>query len=129
MIAADTDVLIDYLAGSNPGFARVAAELEGGGLATTAVTRYELLAGASSARQEARVRDLLAALPLLPLDAAAADWAARARRELERRGEPIGMADCLIAGIVATRRARLLTRNRRHFERFEMLDLAEWRDG
>lgn len=38
MIVADTDVLIDFLTGSNPGFARVRAMLERGPLRTTAIT-------------------------------------------------------------------------------------------
>jgi tRNA(fMet)-specific endonuclease VapC len=46
------------------------------------------------------------------------------RRALELRGEPIGMADSLIAGIVLQHGGTLLTRNRRHFERVEGLRLA-----
>ena len=84
---------------------------------TTAVTRFELLAGASTPKQEAKILDLLAATPTLPLDAPAADAAVGLRRRLERKGELIGMADSLIAGIVLASGGVLLTRNRRHFER------------
>ena len=126
MIVADTDVLIDFLAGANPAFGRVRAELERGHLRTTAITRYELLSGAGNPKQEMRIRDLLEAVPALPLEAGAADCAARARRTLERRGEPIGMADSLIAGIVLVHGGLLLTRDRRHFERVEGLPFAVW---
>lgn len=68
--------------------------------------------------------NLLKALPTLPLDAAAADEAAAVRRELESRGEGIGMADSLIAGIVRLHNRVLLTRNRQHFERVDRLALA-----
>lgn len=125
MIVADTDVLIDFLAGSNPGFSRVRAAIDGGQLHTTTITQYELLAGANSPKQDGRIRDLLAALSILPLDRAAADLGARTRRDLERRGESVGMADSLIAGIVLACGGRLLTRNRRHFERVETLALVD----
>jgi tRNA(fMet)-specific endonuclease VapC len=125
MTIADTDVLIDFLAGAEPAAARVAAELERGSLRTTAVTRFELLSGARSARQESLIGRLLAAIPALPLDDAAADQAAAVRRSLERSGAAIGMADSLIAGIVLHHGAVLLTRNRRHFERVSGLHLAD----
>src|SRR5438477_466651 len=68
--------------------------------------------------------DLLAALSTLPLDEAAADEAAAIRRTLELAGTAIGMGDSLIAGIVRLHGATLLTRNRRHFDKVEGLQLA-----
>jgi predicted nucleic acid-binding protein len=44
--------------------------------------------------------------------------------KLEARGEGVGMADYLIAGICLARRATLLTKNRKHFERVPGLLLA-----
>ncbi len=123
MIVADTDVLIDFLAGRNPSADRVAAELERGGLATTVMSRFELLSGARNVKQERMIGQLLDALPSLPLDRPAADRAASVRRRLERRGSSIGMGDSLIAGIVLIHGASLLTRNRRHFELVDDLEL------
>jgi predicted nucleic acid-binding protein len=125
MMVADTDVLIDFLAGSNPAAERIAAELNRGELRTTAVTRFELLCGARTARQERTIRELLDAVPALELDEEAADRAAQIQRDLQSVGEPIGMADSLIAGIVLSRNATLLTRNQRHFARVNGLRLAE----
>lgn len=125
MIVADTDVLIDFLAGRDPGAERVALELAHGLLRTTAVTRFELLSGARNPSQESAIRHVLAAIPTLALDQEAADHAARIQRNLQRAGEPIGMADSLIAGIVLSHGATLLTRNRRHFARVSGLFLAE----
>lgn len=124
MTIADTDVLIDFLAGVEPAAGQVAHELERGTLCTTAVSRFELLCGVRGARQEAAVKELLAAIVTLPLDEEAADRAAKVQRSLERSGAPIGMADSLIAGIVLARGGVLLTRNRRHFERIGDLHLA-----
>lgn len=124
MIVADTDVLIDFLRDREPAAARIAFELERGQLVTTAVTRFELLAGARSDRERSLVATLLEALATLPLDAEAADRAAEVRRQLETEGAGIGMADSLIAGIALHRNSILLTRNRRHFERVPGLTLG-----
>ena len=124
MTVADTDVLIDYLAGTGPAAERIALELRTGSLVTTSVTRFELLAGAKTERQRGAVTDLLAALTTLPLDEQAADRAAEVRRDLEASGTTIGMADSLIAGIVLARDGLLITRNRRHFERVQGLRLG-----
>ncbi len=52
MTLADTDVLIDFLAGREPTAERVARELESGTLWTTVITRFEMLSGARSARDQ-----------------------------------------------------------------------------
>jgi len=62
---------------------------------------------------------------MLPRVGTAADRAGGVRRELESRGDGIAMADSLIAGIVLTHGAQLLTRNRRHFERVPDLVIVE----
>jgi tRNA(fMet)-specific endonuclease VapC len=103
---------------------RIALELERGDLRTTAVTRFELLAGAKTVKQQKIVNTLLDAMPCLPLDAESADVAAGLRRKLEKQGQGIGMGDSLIAGIVVAKKGILLTRNRRHFERISDLSLG-----
>lgn len=122
MIVADTDVLIDFLAGKGEADA-VESLLRRGAIRTTVISRFELLSGAKSAKQLARVVQLLDAVPALALDAGAADAASEIRRELEQSGNGIGMADSLIAGIVTCNDGTLLTRNRRHFERVPDLKL------
>ena len=124
MMVADTDVLIDYLEGKGAVAQRIALELEHTQLCTTAVNRFELQAGARSPRQQKLVRELLEALPCLPLDAVSADRAAEVRRTLEQRGQSIGMGDSLIAGITLASKGVLLTRNRQHFARVAGLALG-----
>lgn len=124
MIVADTDVLIDFLRGTQPMADRIAIELGTNSFGTTAVTAFELRSGARSGRQRRVVDELLAALRVLPLGTAEAETAAAIRLDLEAHGESIGMADYLIAGICISRRAILLTRNRKHFERIDGLALA-----
>jgi predicted nucleic acid-binding protein len=124
LIVADTDVLIDALRGRAPSAQRIELELEVGGLATTAVSAFELRSGAPSAEASGAIETLLAAMTILPFGARAAERAASVRRELESAGNPVGMADYMIAGTCLAHSAILLTRNRRHFERVPGLALG-----
>jgi tRNA(fMet)-specific endonuclease VapC len=117
MMVADSDLLIDFLRGRDPGHARIRLELATGGLATTAVNAFELASGGGSGKEADKVRVLLDALIVLHLDARAADLAAAVRRDLEARGKGIRMADYLIAGVCLAHGATLLTRNVGHFRR------------
>lgn len=79
---------------------------------------------ARTPRQQAVVEILPDALRILPLDADAAAAAADARRRLLERGEDIGMADSLIAGVCLANEGMLLTNNKKHFKRIEGLKLS-----
>jgi predicted nucleic acid-binding protein len=123
MMVADSDVLIDALRGKEPARDRIARAIESRLLATTSITLFELLSGASSAAEQRKVETLLSALRILPVDDASAITASEIRRKLERRGRGIGMADYLIAGICLSQSLPLMTRNREHFGRIEGLEL------
>jgi tRNA(fMet)-specific endonuclease VapC len=123
LIIADTDVLIDYLAGTQPVAGQVMAYAESDSLQTSAITCFELLSGAWEGKRGDRVRRLVAAIPVLTLNREAAIRAAVVRQRLARSGVSIGMADSLIAGIALVNDLPLLTRNRKHFENVEGLHL------
>lgn len=123
MIVADTDVLIDFFNARGPHRDLLRASTTRGQLMVTAITRFEVLSGARSAKAQSTVLDFLRPLRTLPLDHLAADEAASIRRTLELQGLPIGLADSLIAGIVRLHGYPLLTRNRKHFERVDGLIL------
>lgn len=126
MIVADTDVLIDFAAGREPVAGVVAEAIRGRRLATTAITRFELRLGMTGSNHRTRrLEDILGVLPVFALDAEAADRAAAIRRHLQARGDDIGMADSLIAGVVLRHGGELMTRNRRHYERVEGLRLVD----
>jgi tRNA(fMet)-specific endonuclease VapC len=122
VIVADTDVLIDALAGVNP--ERVRLELRRRSLAVAAVSAFELWRGARTRLARAQVGELLSMLQVLPFDAKAAELAGAAYRELAGHGEVIGKADLYVAGICLAARLPLLTRNQREFERVRGLRLA-----
>jgi tRNA(fMet)-specific endonuclease VapC len=123
---ADTDVLIDYLAGTQPIAARVRAYAESDTLQTSAITCFELLSGAQEGKRGDNVRDLVGAIPVIPLNREAAALAATVRQHLSRSGLSIGMADSLIAGIALSNNLPLLTRNRKPFEHVEGLRLIQF---
>ena len=125
MIVADTDVLIDFLRGKGAAD-RIAHEIKTGGLHTTAISAFELWAGAKTNQQVAAVETLLAALIILPLESVSARSSGKVRRELEAKNATIGMADSLIAGICLEREGVLITRNKKHFERVQGLKL--WKE-
>jgi predicted nucleic acid-binding protein len=125
MILADTDVLIDYLAGIQPVQGLVAAYADGEQLQTTAINCFELLSGAGPGKRGQAVRRLLESLSVLALDRKAAEAAAGVRRNLDRAGQSIGMGDSLIAGIALANDLPLLTRNRSHFARVQGLKLVD----
>lgn len=125
MIAADTDVLIDYLEDRPPGAEAIARALRRDQLQTTTINYFELVSGARRPRERQTVLEFLGSILVLPLDVEAARRGAEVRHQLESSGAGIGMGDSLIAGIVLARGVSLLTRNKRHFERVHGLSLAD----
>ena len=75
MIVADTDVLIDFLAGVQPATDQIAEYIAADQLQTTAVSCFELLSGAGENKRGHAVRQLLESLGVLPLDRTAAKLA------------------------------------------------------
>ena len=123
MFIADTDVLIDFLRDSGEA-ERISIELDTGRLCVTAVTAFELWAGAKSPQQVSIVEALMAAVTILPLNDSSARKAGEIHKDLAQSGESIGMADSLIAGIALDHGAILITRNRKHYQRVPGLKLS-----
>ena len=123
MIIADSDVLIDFLRGRGEA-ARVAFEIQSRSFGTTAVTAFEIRSGARTARQTSAVETLLDAMTVLPFGPEEARIAAQVRQQVESQGQPIGMADYMIAAICMATNGVLLTRNLKHFERVKGLKIS-----
>ena len=112
MLIADTDVLIDFLRGRGAMNERVATSLREKRLATTAVSVFELRAGAHSTRQRERLAMILDVVEVLPVDEDAAIRAGELSRGLRESGLALPAPDCLIAGVCQSKDAVLITRNR-----------------
>ena len=66
------------------------------------------------------------AMPVLPFDAAAAEWLAVERARLESSGLTRPFADGMVAAVAATQGLTLVTRNVRDFDRFAGLVVEDW---
>jgi tRNA(fMet)-specific endonuclease VapC len=124
LVVADTDLMIDFLSGVDPGRALVKQLLLDQRLAVTALTAFELCEGAADG-DPLTEPDHLLFRRTIPLNIQAAIASARIARTLGERGRSIGVKDTLIAGTCLVFGLPLATRNRRHFERVPGLELAE----
>jgi tRNA(fMet)-specific endonuclease VapC len=131
MTLADTSFLIDLMRGLAAARERRAAlEAAGGPIGVPAIVVYELERGAEASRtppaERARIRQVLSARPVLPLDEAAARAAGTIEGALRRQGVAIDPEDALIAGTALSRAEPLVTRNVRHFGRVPGLTLETY---
>jgi len=88
---------------------------------------YGLRLNPRTARLQAVMEELFAAVELLSFDRAAAQAAGDLRANLRRRGAPIGAYDVLIAGVALANDLTLVTSNVREFERVPQLRVEDWR--
>ncbi len=100
----------------------------------SAVTFMEIVRGYQKKQAISQVQSFLAAMAseeVLPLDQATAELAGRIAGDLERTGQPIGVADPMIAAIAIVHGLELITGNTNHFERVRqlghVLPLINWR--
>ena len=120
----DTNILVYLLEGGAPTLTARVEECEVDSLCTSAICLSEVEAGLSGA--SAHVRDrlaaLLAAIPPLPFDAAAA-------RTFGRLAFRRGRFDRLIAAHALSLDLTLVTNNPRDFDGVESLRVENWTDA
>ena len=125
----DTNILSDLI--RNP-FGPVAQRIEAVGakaVCTSIIVAAELRYGCAkkgSPRLQARVEDILAIIPVLPLEVPADADYGRQRAQLEASGQPIGGNDLLIAAHALALGLTLVTHNTREFSRIAGLQVEDW---
>ena len=100
-----------------------------GSISISGVTAAELAFGVAksgSARNREALEMFLAPLEVLPFDASAIWHYGDLRAALERRGEPIGALDTMIAAHAMASNTILVTNNTREFARVAGLRLENW---
>lgn len=100
-----------------------------GSIGISSVTAAELAFGVAksgSARNREALEMFLAPLEVLPFDASAIWHYGDLRAALERRGEPIGALDTMIAAHAMASNTILVTNNTREFARVAGLRLENW---
>jgi tRNA(fMet)-specific endonuclease VapC len=118
-------LLRDRPQGLRPRFNEAAATL-----CISTITFYELLYGAAKsarpAENQRQVAGLAARVVVLPFDEHAAAHAGDIRADLERRGQPIGAYDLLIAGHARSKGLVVITGNLGEFRRVDGLRSEDW---
>ena len=125
----DTDTVSFVLRGEGRAGARL-VERRPAEVAISSVTLAELRFGAErrrSKRLHALIDEFVAAVAVLPFDAAAADEFGRLRSILESRGRAIGALDTMLAAHALSLDLTFVTGNARHFARIPRLRLEDWR--
>lgn len=125
----DTDICI-YIINQRPieVMARFRQERIGD-IGVSSLTAAELAYGvekSGSARNIQALDKFLAPLEIAAFDEMAFRHYGRLRADLERRGQPIGSMDMLIAAHALALDAILVTNNTREFERVDGLRLDNW---
>ena len=128
MRCADTNFLIDLLAGE-PDVKKLVAELDANReYFTTSINVFELLAGAYQMGKNKldAAKLLISRFQIFEFDWFAADEAARIYSECRKKGTEIPMRDAMVAGIVRANGCTLLTRDLKHFRRVRKLEVVGW---
>ncbi|MHC4849211.1 MAG: PIN domain-containing protein [Planctomycetota bacterium] len=124
----DTDTCIEILRGNRDVIERRASVQDMVG--TTWMTAAELHFGAARSKQPGPnrrvVAEFLGTLPVLGLDAAAAERFGALKAKLENAGRRLADADLLIASVALACGALLVTGNTRHYDRIPKLQTENW---
>jgi len=126
----DTDVCITLIRQQSADLWHRLQAQQVGEIGVSVLTAAELFFGVEKSAQPARNRAALEQF-LMPLQLAAFDLAAgtrygAVRADLERRGQPIGAMDTLIAAHALSLGATVVTHNRRDFGRVSGLRVEDW---
>ena len=103
-----------------------------GSIGVSSVTAAELAFGVAksgSTRNREALEMFLAPLEVMPFDASAIWHYGELRAGLERRGQPIGALDTMIAAHALASNIILVTNNTREFARVPGLRLKNWADN
>ncbi len=129
MKVLDSDIVIAALRGTSDAKDAVKAFEERDELAVASPTHYEVLLGAYLYGRKAQVdktEEFFNKYQVLPLDGPASKRAASMRAKLVRKGVDVEDMDVLIAAVALENKASVVTRNKKHFQRIEGLDVEEW---
>ena len=126
----DTNILSDLIKNPAGAAAKKIATLDSENMCCTSlIVACELRYGAhkkASAALTTRVEQLLNSIAVLPLEEDITAHYAEFRTELERRGQPIGGNDLLIAAHARAKGLIIVTANTKEFTRIPDLPVENW---
>jgi len=99
-------------------------------IAIPSVVVYELEVGIAKStmpeKREKQLQSLLSQVEVIDFTCKEAKAAATVRADLEKRGEPIGPIDTLIAGFSLAHNYTLVTNNTKEFQKVKGIRLENW---
>ena len=126
----DTNACIGVISGRPPALREQLLQVDPMEVAISQIVRYELEFGVCNStqleRNRANLTHFLKYVQVLDWGEEQAMDAAQIRCELERRGEPIGPYDILVAAHARSIKAILVTHNGREFGRVRDLQWEDW---
>ncbi|HSI28172.1 MAG: type II toxin-antitoxin system VapC family toxin [Methylophilus sp.] len=125
----DTNIISDLIRNPSGAAARHIEQVEAKNIFTSIIVAAELRYGCEkkgSPKLTGKVENLLATIPVLPLENPVDTEYGRIRAELEATGQTIGMNDLLIAAQACTLNLTLVTDNLREFSRIHGLKVENW---
>jgi len=129
MYVLDTNTLIYFFKGQGRVTTRLLSEAPTD-IAIPAIVIFELQTGiaksSSPQKRTRQLKSLLDAVTILPFSLEAAQSAAAIRAQLEKKGNPIGPYDVLIAGTAVAHHATLVSHNLAEFNRVKNLKTEDW---
>ena len=129
MILLDTNICIYIINARPPAVLARFHQYHLGEIGISSIVAAELAFGVAksgSTRNRDALRMFLAPLELLPFDEQACWVYGEVRANLERRGQPIGSLDTMIAAHALSLQATLVSNNTREFARVDGLRLENW---
>lgn len=128
---ADTSFLIDIMVGDEAAIDK-AKEIEAKGtpLVVSAPTIFELYVGLSLSskvkEEKVRILSVIESLPFLALDAESSKEGGLIYGDKKRMGSTIDPEDAMVAGIARVHGEKVLTRNVKHFQGIEGVDVESY---
>ena len=131
MYVLDTNTLICFFKGLGVVSKRLLA-VSPKQICIPSIVLYELEMGiarsTSPKKRRKQLEDFTSLVKVLPFGTEEARSAASIRVDLEKKGQPIGPYDILIAAVALTSQSILVTRNTSEFSRIKGLRLENWYD-
>jgi predicted nucleic acid-binding protein len=125
----DTDILVDYLTGKEGSTQLLDKHMEEKSIETTDINVFELYHGAykmdNSTKKVSSLKGFLNNIRVYSTSEDSMEMAGKLAAELEIDGDKIGAKDVLISGVALVENKKVLTRNKKHFQKIDDLELAE----
>lgn len=123
IIMVDTSILIDFYRKTDKNNSLwIELVRQGYAFSISAITKYEIFAGATQAQLEFW-NNVLQVVAVIPFDESTSDRAVDINTNLKRKRKQIALADLFIAATAISNNLPLATLNRKHFDRIDGLNI------